>query len=63
MKSCNVFKTKEYYKIITKSETEDGFLLSTFPVFVIDVNSDNQELLEVLLESLFSSQELCFGIA
>lgn len=55
MGACNIFKTKNQYKIITESETEDGFLLGGDPVFVISEN-DVAKLKAAVFESLRSSR-------
>ncbi len=56
MKACNIFKTESEYKIVTQSMTEDGFLLSVLPAFVIGVDCSNDELRELIVKSLNSSQ-------
>lgn len=56
MKSCDIFKTKEFYKIITQSETDTGLLVSDEPVFILPIDV-NEEIFKVkIFNSLMSGK-------
>ena len=55
MKACNVYKTKDYYKVVTWSQTVDGFWLSSEPVFLIPVTDAPGSLMTAVFESLKGS--------
>lgn len=56
MRACNIYKTKDFYKIITESETEDGFLLSGDPVFLVSIEDNSIDLTNAIFNSLKSSR-------
>ena len=53
--SCSIYKTNDYYKIVTESETTVKYFLGGEPVFLVSVNSFEQ-LQKSIFESLYSSK-------
>lgn len=56
MKACDIFKTKEVYKIITQSETDTGLLVSDEPVIILPVDVDIETLKNKITHSLTMSR-------
>jgi hypothetical protein len=56
MGACHIYKTKNYYKILTQSETEAGFLFSGEPVYLVSLSDAIDNLSNCVFESLKNSE-------
>ncbi|GET46196.1 hypothetical protein [Capnocytophaga felis] len=56
IKSCGIYKTQEYYKIITESQSETGLFLSQSPIFILPINCSINDFKNNIFQALNSSK-------
>lgn len=57
MSSCTIYKSEKWYKIVTESLTTLGMGMSTFPVYVLTIDSEIEKLKESIKDCLKSSKD------
>lgn len=57
MNSCVIYKSENWYKIVTESLTTLGMGISTLPIHVLSINSDNEKLKNSITDCIKSSKE------
>lgn len=57
MSTCKVYKSEKFYKIVTQSLSTLGMGISTFPIHVLAVNSDREELKHSIIDCIQSGKE------
>ncbi|MNJ86183.1 hypothetical protein D3C87_36710 [compost metagenome] len=57
MNTCQVYKSEKSYKIVTESLSTLGMGISTFPIHVLPINSDSEELKNSIVDCIKSSKD------